>query len=339
LRAVAGALFQLQLSSSTPTQTTSGADSVARPPLPPALAGAPSQNSDIGIAIDDASNLIVIHASQEDLARISDLFTRIDRPQKQVLIEATIVEVTLRDEFRFGIQWDGIAEFLNVTFTDNSSGAVASKFPGISIVYNNVDIVSVLNALDTTTDVQIVSSPRVLALNNQPARIQVGDQVPIVTQSAVSVTDPGAPIVNATSYRDTGIILEVTPHVRAGDMVEIEISQEVSDVSQTVTSGIDSPTISTRRMSGVLAVPDGATVALGGLISSNRSKSNTGVPILKEVPLLGAAFSSQADIVRRTELVVLIRQTILDSGQPELDMSSSLTGALEKVRPSWVEHK
>lgn len=337
LQAVAGALFQIPTTGgSSATSPSPGADGAPRTPGAP-MAPLSLQGADVSVAIDEASNLVVVQGRQEDLTRISDLFQRIDRPQKQVLIETTIVEVTLRDEFRFGIQWDGITKFLDLTFTDNSSGSVASKFPGVSIVYTNTDIRSVLNALDSDTDVQIVSSPRVLALNNQPARIQVGDQVPIVTQSAVSVTDPDAPIVNSTSYRDTGIILEVTPHVRAGDFVEIEIAQEVSDVSETVTSGIDSPTISTRRLEGVLAVPNGATVALGGLISSNRSKSSTGVPLAKDIPLLGSLFSSQADITRRTELVVLLRPIILNSEAPELDLSSRLQQALERVRPSWSE--
>ncbi len=330
LQSVAGALFGIPGSAPVTGSSTPAAAPVTAPTQP-------LKNTEVSVAIDEASNLVVVQGRQDDLARINDLFQRIDKPQKQVLIEATIVEVTLRDEFRLGVQWDGVTKFLNATYADNSSGTVASKFPGTSVVYSNVDITAVLNALDAETDVQVVSSPRILALNNQSARIQVGDQVPIVTQSAVSVNDPGAPIVNSTSYRDTGIILSVTPHVRAGDMIEIEVSQEVSDVSETVTSGIDSPTISTRRMDGVLAVPSGATVALGGMISSNHSKSVSGVPILKDIPVLGAAFSSQADILRKTELVVLLRPVLLDSVQPEVDLSSALVRALERVKPGWIE--
>lgn len=327
------------------------AASVARPPSSPSglsvgqsngqasplSSVAPLQNGSVSVAIDELSNLVVVQADAPNLERISDLFGRVDRPQKQVVIEATIVEVSLRDEFRFGIQWAGVADFLNVAFSDVASGAVASKFPGLSIVYSNIDIAAVLNALDTKTDVQVVSSPRILALNNEPARIQVGDQVPIVTQSAVSVSDPGAPIVNSTTYRDTGVILEVTPRVRAGDIVEIKIAQEVSDVAQTVTSGIDSPTISQRRLESVLAVPNGATIALGGLISSNRSKSENGVPLLRDIPLIDNLFESKANINRRTELIVLLRPTILSSDQPEFNLSQQLAKALNRVNPSWNE--
>ena len=329
LRTVAASLFGFEGSGASTTEPQQGAGSL---PMPSRVSGG---NGDVSVAIDAASNLVVVRGNSEDLERVSDLFGRIDRPQKQILIETTIVEVGLRDEFRLGVQWDGVADFIDATFTDNSGGGVASKFPGVSVVYANTDIQAVVNALDTKTDIEIVSSPRVLALNNQQARIQVGDQVPIVTQSAVSVNDPGAPIVNSTSYRDTGIILDVTPQVRAGDVIEIKIAQEVSDVAETVTSGIDSPTISTRRIEGTLAVPNGSTVALGGLISSNRSQSRTGVPILMDIPLLGDLFSSSADVTRRSELIVLIRPVVINSDASEVDLSSRLSDALFRVRPEW----
>lgn len=324
LQNIASSLFQITPSQQRPI------DGAA--PAPISAFGASPR---INLAIDELSNLVVVQGSEPDLVRVDELFTRIDRPQKQILIEATIVEVSLRDEYRFGISWAGVAEYLNVSFTDSSSGEIASKFPGVSIVYNNTDIVSVLNALDTTTDVQIVSSPRIMALNNESARIQVGDQVPVVTQSAVSITDPGAPIVNSTTYRDTGVILDVTPRVRAGDIVEIAVAQEVSDVSETVTSGIDSPTISQRRLESVLAVPNGATIALGGLINSNRAVSETGVPVLKDIPVVDNLFSSKADILRKTELVVLLRPVVLDSDEPVAAISDKLREALERVKPSW----
>jgi len=328
LRAVAASLFSVNSGPVSSGDTRTGTATQA---------SASTAQGNISIATDEASNLIVVKGGAEDLARMADLFERIDRPQKQVLIEATIVEVALRDEFRLGVQWDGIADFVNATFTDNSGGSVASKFPGLSVVYTNTDIQTVVNALDSKSDVQVVSSPRVLALNNQPSRIQVGDQVPIVTQSAVSVNDPGAPIVNSTTYRDTGIILEVTPQVRGGDVVEIKVVQEVSDVQETVTSGIDSPTISTRKLGGTFAVPNGATVALGGLISSTRSVSRTGVPLLMDIPFVGDLFASTADVTRRSELIVLLRPTVINSDLPDLDLSRSLSDALQRVRPEWFK--
>ncbi|MCH8990454.1 MAG: type II and III secretion system protein, partial [Acidobacteria bacterium] len=107
---------------------------------------------------------------------------------------------------------------------------------------------------------------RIETVDNQTARLQVGDQVPIATQSAVSVADPNSPIVNQIQFLDTGVILSVTPRVNAGGMVIMEIEQQVSDVVATTTSGIDSPTIRQRQISSTVAVQSGQTIALGGLI-------------------------------------------------------------------------
>jgi general secretion pathway protein D len=260
------------------------------------------------------------------------LFETIDQPQRQVLIEATIVEVGLTENNQFGVQWDFIANQLRATFSELTSGAVTSLFPGGSVSFVNSDITAVVNALALTSDVEIVSSPRILVLNNETARLQIGDQVPIITQSAVSVTDPGAPIVNSTTYRDTGVILIVTPSIRAGGMVEIEISQEVSGVAETTTSTIDSPTISQRSIESRLAVPDGSTAVLGGLMSSNRSFSETGIPVLKDVPLVGNAFRSTGTTERRTELVILVEPTVVLSAEPSVDIPLRLRDALLDAR-------
>ena len=189
-----------------------------------------------------------------------------------------------------------------------------------------------MNALDATSDTEIVSSPRVMVLNNETARIQIGDQVPIITQSAVSITDPGAPIVNSTTYRDTGVILIVTPSIRAGGMVEIDVSQEVSGVAETTSSTINSPTITQRSIETRLAVPDGSTAILGGLMSSTRSSTETGVPIVKDIPIAGALFRSTGRVERRTELVILIEPTVVLTAEPAIDIPRDLREALIRAR-------
>lgn len=286
------------------------------------------------VAWDDTSGVLAITGGQKQLERVERLFQALDVPQDQILIEVTVVEVTLRDEFRFGVQWSGLEGLVDFTFVDNESGDLTSRFPGVSIAYANTDIGAVLNVLDNETDIEIVSSPRILALNNETASITVGSEVPIITQSAVSVVDPGAPIVNSTEYRETGIILEVTPRVRAGGLVEIALNQEVSDVAESTTPGIISPTFSQRQLDSVLAVPDGATLALGGLFSSSRTQSEVGVPVLSDVPLVGGLFSSTSDTVRRTELVVLVRPQIVRSTTTDLDLSQTLRDALIRFRSS-----
>lgn len=286
----------------------------------------------LNIAIDEGQNSVIARGQADELKSLGELLEALDRPKRQVLIEATIVEVTLADGDSLGVQWDAIDDTLSATFSDTTSGDVTSLFPGVSASYVSSDISAVINALSTTSDVEIVSSPRMLVLNNETARLQIGDQVPVITQSAVSVTDPGAPVVNSTTYRDTGVILTVTPRVRAGGMVEIEVSQEVSGVAETTTSNIDSPTISQRSLESILAVPDGATAVLGGLISSTRSYSQSGIPFLKDAPVLGAAFRSTSQTERRTELVILIEPTVVLSVDPITDIPDALREALNRAR-------
>lgn len=293
---------------------------------------AASLYENLSVRVDPGRNAIVARGAADELHSLKELLTLLDKPKRQVLIEATIIEVSLSDGLSFGVQWDLVRDQLSATYSDVSGGAVSSLFPGVSLSYVNTDIAAVVNALATSSDVEIVSSPRLLVLNNETARLQIGDQVPIITQSAVSVTDPGAPLVNSTSYRDTGVILTVTPRIRAGGMVEIDVSQEVSGVSETTTSTIDSPTISQRSIQSVLSVPDGSTAILGGLMSSSRTISETGVPVLKDVPVFGAAFRSTSQGARRTELVVLIEPTVISGDEPAPDMPGRLRSALLRAK-------
>lgn len=287
---------------------------------------------DLSIRVDQGQNAIVARGPSNELRSLSELFATLDKPKRQVQIKATIVEVTLRDSNSFGVQWDAVEDAVAATFTTSESGAVTSLFPGVSVSYINTDVSTVVNALATTSDVEIVSAPQMLVLNNETARLQIGDQVPIITQSAVSISDPGAPVVNSTVYRDTGVILTVTPRIRAGGMVEVAVTQEVSNVSETTSSDIDSPTISQRRIESVLAVPDGATAVLGGLMNSTRSESETGIPFLKDAPILGAAFRSKTQTERRTELIILIEPTVVLSIDPMVNLPVLLRNALVEAR-------
>lgn len=292
----------------------------------------PGLYSNIAVQVDPGRNAIIARGAQDELRSLRDLIELLDQPQRQVLIEATIVEVSLTENNQFGVQWSSIVENVEATFTELGSGAVNSLFPGVSVSYINADVDVVVNALAASSDSEVVSSPRMLVINNETARLQIGDQVPIITQSAVSIDDPGAPIVNQTTYRDTGVILSVTPSIRAGGMVEIEISQEVSGVAETTSSTIDSPTITQRSVESILAVPDGSTAILGGLMSSSRSFSDTGVPFLKDIPIAGALFRSRSAVERRTELVILIEPTVVHAMEPEFDMPARLREALLRAR-------
>ena len=283
------------------------------------------------VSFNTAQNAVIVRGNSSQLAEAKVLLEALDLPQPQVLIEAAIVEVTLNDELQYGINWRGLEERFVGTFTDAPTGKVTSTFPGFALTYVNADIEVALNVLSSITKVEVVSRPSLVALNNETANLQVGDQVPIVTQTAISVSNPDAPLVNQTVYRDTGVILKVVPRVRAGGMVELEVAQEVSQVARTTSSGIDSPTIQQRAIESKLLVPSGQSVALGGLISMARSGSVTGIPLLKDIPLLGQLFRSDSRIVERTELIVFMTPRILMDGQASVEATDKLREIFKKL--------
>ncbi len=157
------------------------------------------------------------------------------------------------------------------------TSALSPAFPGFNYIFsNNNTIQATLSALSNITKVNVLSAPKLLVLNNHTAALQVGDEVPIITASAVSTDTTSAPIVNSVDYLDTGVILKVTPRVNDGGLVLLDISQEVSDVVNPTTGAIQSPTISERKIASSIAIQDGQTVALGGLITDKRTKGRGG---------------------------------------------------------------
>lgn len=264
-----------------------------------------------GITVDEDNNALIIVGDKPRRQALLKLAERLDVTPHQVLIEVTIAEVALVDELEFGVQWFFEEGDGQIALSDVASGAVASQFPGFSFVLEGTDGSVVLNALSAVTDVKVVSSPAVMVLNNQTATLQVGDQVPITTQTAQSVTDDNTPIINSVTLRDTGILMTVTPRVNEEGRVLLEIVQEVSDVVPTTSSGIDSPTIQQRRVETTVIVGDQKTLLLGGLIQDDITEVVTGVPVLRSIPLLGALFRSTSDDTDRTELLILIKPKVV----------------------------
>jgi len=184
----------------------------------------------------------------------------------------------------------------------------------------------------------VISSPTLLVLDNEPARLQVGDQVPIAIRSAQSLQDVDAPIVNEIEYRDTGVILDIIPRVNSSGLVVLDIIQEVSDVGATstaagttVTEGI-TPTISQRRIASTVAVNSGETIALGGLIRDSNTEAVTGVPLLSDIPILGNLFKTTSDIKRRTELLVLLTPRVVRNSGDARTITEDLRRRLRAVQ-------
>ena len=288
---------------------------------------------EVRIIADETTNSLVIRASRRAYEEIELALRELDIIPLQVLLEATIAEVSLRDELRYGVEWFFRYGDVSFTFSRLRSGLVSPNPPGFTALFANADVRAVFNALEEVSDVNVISSPQLLVLDNQTARLQVGDQVPIATQSAVSVLDPDAPVVNSIEQRDTGVILSVTPRVNASGLVIMEIEQETSDVVPTTTSGIDSPTIRQRRVASTVAVQSGQTVVLGGLIQDGLDETSTGIPVLHSLPIIGPLFGVRNNMSRRTELLVVITPRVVRSPDQARAVTEELRERLRSLAP------
>ncbi|MEM9030167.1 MAG: type II secretion system secretin GspD [Pseudomonadota bacterium] len=295
--------------------------------------GTADRSGGMKVVPDDTNNTLFVYAPRRDHDRIRRILERLDALPAQVLLEAIIAEVTLTDDLRYGVKWFFSKGKHEVTFTSAVSGIVNSSFPGFSYFFEAANSAVVLDALAEITKVHIVSSPSLMVLNNRKAILQIGDEVPIVTQTAQSVTDPDAPIVNSITQRDTGVILAVTPQIGRDGKIMLEIEQEVSNVTETTTSGIDSPTIRQRKVKTTVVVQDGQALALGGIIQTNKTVSKGQVPVLGNIPIVGSAFRNKDDLKDRTELVIFIRPIVVRTSDDRKHVTEEFRRRLEQVKP------
>lgn len=305
--------------------------------LSPSTGEAAGTENRIRILANRRNNALLIYATPSEYTVIEGMLRKIDIIPLQVLIEATIAEVTLNDSLNYGTQFYLGNKFAgaltspgtgpgNTPFTvGGATTALGSNFPGF-VLANGIR--EVINALANVTQVKVLSSPQLMVLDNEPARLQVGSQVPVLTQSQQSTISPGAPIVNSVDYRDTGVIMLVTPRVNSGGLVTLDISQEVSDVASSTTGNISSPTFDQRLIRTRVAVQDGQTVGMAGLIRDSDTQGNAGIPVLKDVPVLGSLFSSQTSSRIRTELLVLITPHVVKDQRDARSLTEDLRNQL-----------
>jgi general secretion pathway protein D len=288
------------------------------------------------------NNSLLILASPSEFAVIDAALKKLDVLPIEVLIEASIAEVTLTDDLRYGLQWSYQTPHGPLVYSE-TNGSVSQQFPGLSFLYTaNANISAVLNAMESLTKVHVLSAPKLVVLNNHEAALQVGDQVPIVTQSAVSTVGQNSPIVNSVDLKDTGVILRVTPRANVSGRVVLEVTQEVSDVVPTTTSSINSPTIQQRKFSSVVAVRDGETIALGGLIQDSKTRTSSGIPLLRRIPVIGNLFGSDEHNTTRTELIVLITPHVIRTAGESDDAMDELSRefhGLRRLVPQWQERQ
>jgi len=289
------------------------------------------------IIADKATNNLIIIGSKSLRQRALSALDQIDIEPVQIFIEASILEVSLNDDFSYGVDWKKLNDTKKLTISSYSGSATnfTGTAPGFTVTYLGNDISAIIRALSSKSKVKIVSAPKISTVENETAKLQVGDQVPIVTQNSQSSQNSNLILINSVNYRDTGVLLEVTPRITGQGRISLEISQEVSTVAKTQTSGIDSPTIKQRKLESKLIVPEGLVVALGGLISSSDTLSSGGVPFLKDMPGIGTAFKGSRRENNRTEVIVLLQVKIIDDNNSKnvienmnLDIKDAVKGGM-----------
>jgi general secretion pathway protein D len=310
---------------------------------------------DVRITADAVNNSLLIYADQANYRIIEATLVQIDEPQLQVAIEATIAEVTLNNSLSYGVQSyltsqnvglkPNTGSVLNTqagtapaTTVDAATGVASvagsvsnafinRAFPGFNFLIGSETQPSfILDALHSVTTVKVLSNPSLVVINNQVATLQVGDVVPVSTGSATVLTTSNT-VVNTIDYRNTGIILRVSPRISVNGEVRLDIEQEISNVPTTSQNSL-TPTVSERRVKSSIRVATGQTVLLAGLISEQQSGDRSAIPVLDQIPGLGDAFGHQSNATKRTELIIFIRPQIIRNGSDAHTVAEELRSKL-----------
>jgi general secretion pathway protein D len=313
----------------TPSAGTTPADATAaNPPSAAAPLSTEATGSELGNRIriigDRHNNALLIYATPGEYSVIEGMLRKIDIVPLQVLIEATIAEVTLNDALQYGTQF--YLKNSDVKYTLGATPVFPTSFAGFAV---SVAPHVVIQALSDVTQVKVLSAPRLLVLDNEPAHLQVGQEVPILTGTATSTLASGAPIVNSIDYHSTGVIMQVTPRVNSDGLVTLDLAQEVSDVAPpAANTATGSPTFDDRIVRTRLAVQDGQTIGVAGLIHDTAQDQNSGIPFLKDIPVISTLLSTQNNTRTRTELLVLITPHVVQDQRSARALTDDLRNEL-----------
>jgi general secretion pathway protein D len=360
-------VFQPQSSTPTPNPATSAgtpaaaqASAIQAQVQAAAAARAVASGDGIGVirniqvVSDKDNNTILIVATPSEYSVIEAALKKLDVAQRQVVIEVTIAEVKLTDSLTFGVEWlfkggapsgRGSGGLFNKTTPFNPATPVApgTTAPGLALstgfnyLLNSLNfpggIQAALHLLDNYGNVKVISNPHLSALDNQKATIKVGDRIPICQNNFVGTGTVGTTtnVVTTTSqYIDTGVLLQVTPHINAGGLVTLEVQAEVSNPGPTTTP-CEAPPINTRSVQTLLAVPNGQTMVMGGLIIEDKENSSAGLPLLARIPILGGLFGNQALTNNRTELVLFITPRVVENESDYRRVIDDLRRKMEQI--------
>lgn len=293
------------------------------------------------VAVDPVRNVIVFQGEAQRWRAIQGVLARLDQPARQVVVEVTVAEVTMTDEFSHGVEWalrnikvDGMSGPLGaLQGLGGSAGGLV--WQGLS---SSGQVKAILNLFAKDSRVSILSTPRILVKSGESASIDVGTEVPIITSQATAPDLPNtgnqSSILQSVQYRKTGVLLDIEAVVHSGQRVDLKISQEVSEATPTDTSEISSPSVFSRKLKTSLSLADGESTLLGGLISSTRSEGKTKVPLLGDIPVLGRAFQSRKKSGTRTELLMLITPYVVEDAAQVRAITDAIRARFGSAEPA-----
>ena len=349
-------------SGASPIGGTGSASNNQTPPTAVVTRGnVPSQSSSSGtvpglggsvqIIADEITNTLVVRATSQDYKQIKKILERLDVSAKQVLIQVMVAEVALNDTLQYGVEWwlNDALKYNGQTWASrvglgglvkpaDATGIVSGTGGGLtySVLNTTGQIIGLLNLLGQDTNVNVLSTPHVMASDGKLARIEVGDEVAVVTQTSSTPNAlGGASISNSVTYRPTGIILEVTPVISASGKVALTVSQEVSNVQAigSTVGGVTYPNFSKRKVSTEVIVDDGKPLLIAGLIRDSGNNNVAGIPGLKDIPVLGGLFGSTKKIRDKTELIMSITSFIVNDRADGERITNQFQSALKDLRP------
>jgi general secretion pathway protein D len=310
------------------------------------IEGAPPQ-AEVRFVADEVTNAVITTTYPRLWKEIETSIRKLDRMQRQVLIEVLAAEVTLTDDTKLGIEW--AVRSGRFDLSGSPSGTVPGRpSPGIIPLGGAVPIglnvftfaadkfLAALNALATENKVNVLSNPSVMTTENKQAVINVSTSVPIVTSQQVPVATggiTGSAITQTVEYRDAGVILTVTPRIGEQGTVALDVKQEVNEVGAPEPPPINSPRFTKREAETSVVLLNNQTLVLGGLIQTKRTANRTGIPFLNRIPILGLLFGSTEEKIERTELVLLITPRVVGTAVD----AARITGEMRKVTPELEE--
>jgi general secretion pathway protein D len=314
----------------TPTPTTPRT-TPARPTTPATPAAAPAKEAavrvaegEVNIVVDETNNALVIRALYRDYLSMIETIKKLDIYPKQVLIEVLLAEITLDDTTRYGLEWMRFIDSINKGQYEQTVRLIGdvgtSAIPGIGIAYSIVEVsgkfAAAVKAAGEEKRLNVISSPHILASNNKEAKIQIGAEAPIFTSTYTTTgTVDSNTITGTIEYKDTGIILTVTPRVSDAGLITLDI--QIEDLqATTVKIGAEDnlltvPAFRKKLAKTTVSIVQGQMIVIGGLISDTKDNTKSGIPYLSKIPVLGALFGVHENIVNKQETILLLTPHII----------------------------